>query len=92
MKIRPLKDRLILKRVREEDKTRGGIIIPEIAKEKPVEGEVIAIGEIFGEIEAGDRVIFGKYTGTEVTIDDVEHLFMREDDIQCVIESSGDQG
>ena len=95
MKIRPLQDRIIVKRVEEEEKTKGGIIIPETAKEKPMEGEVIAIGtgKILEngkkqplEVKAGDRVLFGKYAGTEVKIDGVEHLIMREDDILGVIE------
>lgn len=95
MKIRPLQDRIIVKRIEEEAKTKGGIIIPETAKEKPMEGEVIAVGsgKILEngtkqslEVKAGDRVLFGKYSGTEVKIDDVEHLIMREDDILGVIE------
>ena len=95
MKIRPLQDRIIVKRIAEEEKTKGGIIIPETAKEKPMEGEVIAVGsgKILEngnkqslEVKAGDRVLFGKYAGTEVKIDDVEHLIMREDDILGVIE------
>ncbi|MBW2648674.1 MAG: co-chaperone GroES [Deltaproteobacteria bacterium] len=95
MKIRPLQDRIIIKRLDEEEKTRGGIIIPDTAKEKPMEGEVIAVGNgkktddgklIKLDVKAGDRVLFGKYAGTEVKIDDVEHLIMREDDILGVIE------
>jgi len=95
MKIRPLQDRIIVKRVEEEEKTKGGIIIPETAKEKPMEGEVVAVGsgKILEngtkqslEVKAGDRVLFGKYSGTEVKIDDVERLIMREDDILGVIE------
>jgi chaperonin GroES len=95
MKIRPLQDRVIVKRVEEEEKTKGGIIIPDTAKEKPMEGKVIAVGK--GkvledgkvhplDIKAGDRVLFGKYSGTEVKIDGEEHLIMREDDILGVIE------
>jgi chaperonin GroES len=95
MKIRPLQDRVIVKRVEEEDKTKGGIIIPDTAKEKPMEGKVIAVGK--GkvledgkihppEVKAGDRVLFGKYSGTEVKMDGEEHLIMREDDILGVIE------
>jgi len=95
MKIRPLQDRIIVKRVEEEEKTKGGIIIPESAKEKPMEGKVIAVGK--GkvledgrvqplDVKAGDRVLFGKYAGTEVKIDGEEHLIMREDDILGVIE------
>ncbi len=95
MNIRPLQDRVIVKRVEEEEKTKGGIIIPDSAKEKPVEGKVIAVGK--GkvledgsvralDIKKGDRVLFGKYAGTEVKLDGVEHLIMREDDILGVIE------
>ncbi|MCX5910878.1 MAG: co-chaperone GroES [Deltaproteobacteria bacterium] len=95
MKIRPLQDRLIVKRVEEEEKTKGGIIIPDSAKEKPMEGKVIAVGK--GklledgkihplDVKAGDRVLFGKYAGTEVKIDGEEHLIMREDDVLGVIE------
>ncbi len=95
MKIRPLQDRVIVKRVEEEEKTRGGIIIPDTAKEKPMEGKVIAVGK--GklledgkihpvDVKAGDRVLFGKYAGTEVKIGEEEHLIMREEDILGVIE------
>jgi chaperonin GroES len=95
MKIRPLHDRIIVRRVEEEEKTKGGIIIPDTAKEKPMEGKVIAVGK--GKIledgklqaldvKAGDRILFGKYSGTEVKIDGEEHLIMREDDILGVIE------
>ena len=95
MKIRPLQDRIIVKRIEEEEKTKGGIIIPDSAKEKPMEGEVIAIGagKILEngtkhplEVKAGDRVLFSKYAGTEIKIDEVEHLIMREDDILGIIE------
>ena len=95
MKIRPLRDRVIVKRVEEEAKTKGGIIIPDTAKEKPTEGLVIAVGNgktaddgklIKPDVKAGDRILFGKYSGTEVKIDDVEHIIMREDDILGVIE------
>jgi chaperonin GroES len=95
MKIRPLQDRVIVKRVKEEEKTKGGIIIPDSAKEKPIEGEVIAVGngkvQEDGkvrplDIKAGDRVLFGKYAGTEVKIEGEEHLILREDDILGVIE------
>jgi chaperonin GroES len=95
MKIRPLQDRIIVKRIEEEEKTKGGIIIPDSAKEKPMEGEVIAVGtgkilengtKQAPEVKKGDRVLFGKYSGTEVKIDGVEHLIMREDDILGVIE------
>ena len=94
-KIRPLQDRVIVKRVKEEEKTKGGIIIPDSAKEKPVEGEVIAVGN--GKVQedgslrkldvkAGDRILFGKYAGTEIKVDGVEHLILREDEVLGVIE------
>jgi chaperonin GroES len=95
MKIRPLQDRIIVKRVEEEEKTKGGIIIPDTAKEKPIEGKVIAAGngKVLEDgkvrpldIKAGDRVLFSKYAGTEVKLDGVEHLIMREEDILGVIE------
>jgi len=95
MKIRPLQDRVIVKRVEEEEKTKGGIIIPDSAKEKPVEGEIIAAGpgkvlengtKAALEVKAGDRVLFGKYAGTEIKIEGVEHVIMREDDILGIIE------
>ncbi len=95
MKIRPLQDRLIVKRIEEEEKTKGGIIIPDTAKEKPQEGKVIAAGKgkmsdqgklIPLDVKAGDRVLFGKYAGTEVKIDGEEHLIMREEDILGIIE------
>ncbi len=95
MKIRPLQDRVLVKRVEEEQKTKGGIIIPDTAQEKPIEGEVIAVGNgkvlEDGKVRAldikkGDRVLFGKYAGTEVKIENVEHLILREEDILGVIE------
>jgi chaperonin GroES len=95
MKIRPLQDRVIVKRVEEESKTKGGIIIPDTAKEKPMEGLVIAVGKgktaedgklIKLDVKAGDRILFSKYAGTEVKINGVEHLIMREDDILGIIE------
>jgi chaperonin GroES len=95
MNIRPLHDRIIIKRVQEEEKTKGGIIIPDSAKEKPIEGEVIAVGsgkvQDDGtvrkmEVKVGDRVLYGKYSGTEVKIDGEERLIMREEDILCVVE------
>ncbi|HVU04469.1 MAG TPA: co-chaperone GroES [Polyangiaceae bacterium] len=95
MKIRPLQDRVLVKRVEEEQKTKGGIIIPDSAKEKPIEGEVIAVGNgkvlEDGKVRAldikkGDRILFGKYAGTEVKIENVEHLILREEDILGVIE------
>ena len=95
MKIRPLHDRLIVKRFEEEEKTKGGIIIPDNAKEKPQEGEVIAVGsgkvyddgrKVPLELKKGDRVLFGKYSGTEIKIDGNEYLMMREEDILGIIE------
>ena len=95
MKIRPLQDRVIVKRVEEEEKTKGGIIIPDSAKEKPAEGKVIAVGKgKVGEdgklqpldVKPGDRILFSKYAGTEVKVDGEENLIMREDDILGVIE------
>jgi chaperonin GroES len=95
MKIRPLQDRVIVKRIQEEDKTKGGIIIPDTAKEKPQEGKVTAVGKgktnedgklISLEVKVGDRILFGKYSGSEIKIDNEEHLIMREDDILGVIE------
>jgi chaperonin GroES len=94
MTIRPLHDRVLVKRVKEEEKTKGGIIIPDSAKEKPIEAEVIAVGngkvQDDGkvralEVKAGDRILFGKYSGTEVKIDGEEHLILREDDILGIL-------
>ena len=95
MKIRPLQDRIIVKRVDEEETTKGGIIIPDTAKEKPQEGKVIAVGK--GklnedgkvqplDVKKGDKVLFSKYSGTEVNIDGEEHLIIREDDVLGVVE------
>ena len=95
MKIRPLQDRVIVKRVKEEEKTKGGIIIPDSAKEKPIEGEVLAVGngKILEngnvrklDIKEGDRVLFRKYAGTKVKVEGEDHLILREDDILGVIE------
>ena len=95
MKIRPLQDRVIVKRIEEAEKTKGGIIIPDTAKEKPMDGKVIAVGKgklmedgkVHAlDVKAGDRILFGKYSGTEVKIDGEEHLIMREEDILGVIE------
>ena len=95
MNIRPLQDRVIVKRLEEEEKTKGGIIIPDSAKEKPQEGKVIAVGKgkvtedgkvIPLDVKAGDRILFGKYSGTEVKIEGEEHLIMREEDILGIIE------
>jgi chaperonin GroES len=95
MNIQPLHDRVIVKRVKEEEKTKGGIIIPDTAKEKPQEGLVIAVGSgrIEGEgkkktpleVKKGDRVLFSKYAGTEITIEGEEHLIMKEEDIIALI-------
>jgi len=95
MKIRPLQDRVIVKRLEGEDVTKGGIIIPDTAKEKPIEGKVVAVGtgkvldngtKLELTVKAGDRILFGKYAGTEVKIEGEEHLIMREDDILGIIE------
>jgi len=95
MRFRPLHDRVVVRRVEEEQKTAGGIIIPDTAKEKPSEGEVIAVGpgarnekgEIQAlDVKAGDRVLFGKWSGTEVKIDGTDYLIMKESDIMGVIE------
>src|SRR6187551_1881831 len=95
MKIRPLQDRVIVQRVQEEEKTKGGIIIPDTAKEKPQEGKVVAVGKgkvgddgklIALDVKAGDRILFGKYSGTEIKIDGEDVLIMREDDILGVLE------
>jgi chaperonin GroES len=94
MKVKPLHDRVIVKRIEEEEKTKGGIIIPDTAKEKPVEGKVIAVGQgkvledgkrAPMEVKKGDRVLFGKYAGTEIKIDGEEHIIMREDDIVAIV-------
>jgi chaperonin GroES len=95
MKIRPLNDRVLVLRIEEEAKTSGGIIIPDTAKEKPLEGKVIAVGPgktdkdgniVKLAVKKDDRILFGKYAGTEIKIDGVEHLIMREDDILGIIE------
>jgi chaperonin GroES len=95
MKLRPLQDRILVQRVEEETTTKGGIIIPDTAKEKPAEGKVIAVGNgklgddgkrVALEIKAGDRILFGKYAGTEVKIEGEEFLIMREDDVLGVID------
>lgn len=94
MKLRPLQDRILVQRVEEETTTKGGIIIPDTAKEKPAEGKVVAVGNgklgddgkrVPLEIKAGDRILFGKYAGTEVKIEGEEYLIMREDDVLGVI-------
>ena len=95
MSLRPLQDRIIVKRLKEEETTKGGIIIPDSAKEKPIQGQIIAVGNgrvlEDGKVRAldvkkGDTVIFGKYAGTEVKLDGEEHLILREEDILAVIE------
>ena len=95
MKIRPLQDRILVKRLDEEEKTKGGIIIPDTAKEKPQEGKVIAVGGgkvsedgkvLPLDVKKGDRVLFSKYSGTEVTLDGEEHLIIREDDVLGILE------
>jgi chaperonin GroES len=94
MKIRPLNDRILVKRTEEETKTKGGIIIPDTAKEKPQRGEVLAVGpgkmgddgkRIPLDVKAGDKVLFSKYAGTEIKVDGIEQIFMREDDILGII-------
>jgi chaperonin GroES len=98
MKFRPLHDRVVVKRIEEEAKTAGGIIIPDTAKEKPQEGEVIAVGPgardesgklVPIDLKAGDRVLFGKWSGTEVKIDGEDLLIMKESDVMGVIEGTG---
>ena len=95
MQVRPLYDRILVKRLEAEQRTKGGIIIPDSAKEKPIEGEVIAVGagKVTDDgkvhapaVKAGDKILFGKYSGTEVKVDDVEHLIIREEDILGIIE------
>jgi chaperonin GroES len=95
MKIRPLGDRILIKRIKEEERTKGGIIIPDTAKEKPQEGKVIAVGKgklndqgklIPIEVKAGDKILFGKYSGSDIKIDGEEHLILREDDILGILE------
>jgi chaperonin GroES len=96
MKIRPLQDRVIVKRIAEEEKTKGGIIIPDTAKEKPQEGKIIAVGKgkandegkvIPLDVKVGDKILFGKYSGSEIKLDGEEHLIMREEDILGVVEA-----
>jgi chaperonin GroES len=94
MKLTPLQDRLLVQRVEEEEKTKGGIIIPDTAKEKPAEGKVVSVGKgkvdekgkpIPMEVKKGDRILFGKYSGTEIKIEGEEYLIMREDDVLGII-------
>jgi len=95
MKLKPLQDRILLQRIEEEKTTKGGIIIPDTAKEKPAEGKVVAVGNgklsedgkrIALEIKKGDRILFGKYSGTEVKIEGEDYLILREDDVLGIIE------
>lgn len=95
MKVKPLQDRILIKRIEEEEKTKGGIIIPDAAKEKPQEGMVVAVGD--GKtlesgkkapltVKPGDKILFGKYSGTEIKVDGEEHLILREDDVLAIVE------
>ena len=95
MNVRPLQDRILVRRVEEVEKTRGGIIIPDAAKERPLEGNVVAVGSgkrneegvlVKLDVKAGDRVLFTKYGGTEIKVDGVEHILLREDEILGIIE------
>ena len=97
MKLRPLHDRILIKRIEEIETAKGGIIIPDSAKEKPQEGEVIAVGHgkkteegkvIPLDVKAGDRILFGKYSGTEIKIDDQEYLILREEEVLGVLETA----
>jgi chaperonin GroES len=97
MKVRPLHDRILVKRIEEKEVVKGGIIIPDTAKEKPMEGEVVAVGpgklQENGtrspiDVQAGDRILFGKYAGTEIKIDDKDYVIMREEEILAVLESA----
>jgi chaperonin GroES len=97
MKVKPLHDRILIKRVEEKETVKGGIIIPDTAKEKPQEGEVIAVGGgkkteegkvIPLDVQAGDRILFGKYSGTEIKIDEQEYLIIREDEVLGIIEAA----
>jgi chaperonin GroES len=95
MNVRPLADRILVTRVAETEKTRGGIIIPDSAKERPLEGKVIAVGSgkrledgtlVNLDVKVGDRLLFGKYAGTEIKVDGVEHIILREDEVLGIIE------
>jgi chaperonin GroES len=95
-KIRPLGDRILVKRIKEEEKSKGGIIIPDTAKEKPQEGKVVAVGKgkktedgnvIAMDVKAGDRILFGKYSGSEIKLDGEEYLIMREDEVLGILEA-----
>jgi chaperonin GroES len=100
MKFRPLHDRVVVRRIEGEEKTKGGIIIPDTAKEKPQEGEVVAVGpgkrnekgEIVAlDVKAGDRILFGKWSGTEVKLDGEELLIMNESDIMAILDDAGEK-
>ena len=100
MKFRPLHDRVVIKRIEAEEKTTGGIIIPDTVKEKPQQGEVIAVGPggrdesgklVPIDVKVGDRVLFGKWSGTEVKLDGIEYLIMKESDLMGVLEEAGGQ-
>jgi chaperonin GroES len=95
MNVRPLQDRLLVRRVEEQEKTKGGIIIPDAAKERPLEGNVVAVGSgkrledgtlIALDVKAGDRVLFGKYSGTEIKVDGIDHIILREDEVLGILE------
>ncbi len=94
MNVRPLQDRILVRRVEEEEKTKGGIIIPDSAKERPLEGKVIAVGAgkredgklVALDVKAGDRVLFGKYSGTEIKVEGVDHVILREEEILGIVE------
>jgi chaperonin GroES len=95
MNVRPLQDRLLVRRVEQAETTKGGIIIPDAAKERPLEGQVIAVGSgkrtddgalVALDVKAGDRILFGKYAGTEIKVDGVEHLILREDEVLGIVE------
>ena len=98
MKIKPLHDRVVVRRIEEEERTRGGVIIPDTAKEKPMQGKVVAVGpggrdesgkQIQPDVKEGDTILFGKWSGTEVKIDGEELLIMKESDIMGIVEQSG---
>jgi chaperonin GroES len=95
MKIKPLQDRILVKRLEEEEKTKGGIIIPDAAKEKPQEGRAVAVGDgkvlesgkkVALTVKVGDKILFGKYSGAEIKVDGEEHLILREDDVLAIVE------
>ena len=97
MNIRPLYDRIVVKRIEEQETTRSGIIIPDSAKEKPQEGEVMAVGHgkrlddgklIALDVKVGDRILFGKYSGSETKLDSTEYIIMREDDVLCILDAT----